>query len=198
MTTTAAVTRPTLTPVNKQIQTDRLILTFAFICTHPFHWNQATWRCDTGMCFAGHAAITIAGLQPVLDLKHKDEREYAAENDFEWLLYAPRGWQDAVPLSEYIESYAQVDDPAPDAIKPKMKRNVVNIQDYATTWLGLGQYERDELFSGNNDVTHIVRKISDIIGIEEDEVIKRTKQVAREQGWRWPRKQLTERFGVNW
>lgn len=29
---------------------------------HPEEWDQGTWRCETAMCFAGHAA-DIAGAQ---------------------------------------------------------------------------------------------------------------------------------------
>ncbi len=31
--------------------------TMAHIEAHPEEWYQGSWRCDTGMCFAGHTAI---------------------------------------------------------------------------------------------------------------------------------------------
>jgi hypothetical protein len=34
--------------------------TLAHIEAHPDEWQQTTYRCGTGMCFAGHAA-TLAG-----------------------------------------------------------------------------------------------------------------------------------------
>lgn len=40
-------------PVNK----DLLKRTLAAIEADPASWNQSWWRCETAMCFAGHAAI---------------------------------------------------------------------------------------------------------------------------------------------
>lgn len=31
--------------------------TLAYIEAHPEEWDQSKWRCGTGACFAGHAAI---------------------------------------------------------------------------------------------------------------------------------------------
>lgn len=31
--------------------------TLAYIEAHPEEWDQSEWRCGTGACFAGHAAI---------------------------------------------------------------------------------------------------------------------------------------------
>lgn len=36
--------------------------TLQHIKEHPESWNQATWRCETGMCFAG-TAVSLAGGQ---------------------------------------------------------------------------------------------------------------------------------------
>lgn len=32
-----------------------------YIEFHPGEWNQRAYRCGTGMCLAGHVAITLAG-----------------------------------------------------------------------------------------------------------------------------------------
>lgn len=32
-----------------------------YIEHHPSEWNQEAYRCNTGMCIAGHIAITLAG-----------------------------------------------------------------------------------------------------------------------------------------
>lgn len=32
-----------------------------YIENHPKEWTQASYRCNTGMCIAGHIAVTIAG-----------------------------------------------------------------------------------------------------------------------------------------
>jgi len=31
--------------------------TLDYIKSHPEEWEQTEWRCESGMCFAGHAAI---------------------------------------------------------------------------------------------------------------------------------------------
>lgn len=35
--------------------------TLRHIKANPHEWEQQTWRCKTGMCFAGHAAILNGG-----------------------------------------------------------------------------------------------------------------------------------------
>ena len=40
---------------------DLLQRTLTYIETHEDEWDQADWRCDTGMCFAGHA-VALAGI----------------------------------------------------------------------------------------------------------------------------------------
>lgn len=44
------------------VNMDLIALTLGKIITTPEEWKQSTWRCGTGMCFAGHAAA-IAGYQ---------------------------------------------------------------------------------------------------------------------------------------
>lgn len=36
---------------------DLMQRTLDYIRCHPDEWNQGAWRCRTGMCFAGHAAM---------------------------------------------------------------------------------------------------------------------------------------------
>lgn len=50
----------TETPALAGVNVDLLRRTLAHIEAHPEEWEQTTWRCDTGMCFAGTAA-TLAG-----------------------------------------------------------------------------------------------------------------------------------------
>lgn len=43
--------------------------TYARIVERPDEWNQGDWLCNTGMCFAGHAAMLEgATLPPVLSM----------------------------------------------------------------------------------------------------------------------------------
>jgi len=42
------------------VNLDLMNLTLAYIEANPKEWNQETWRCKTGCCFAGTAAM-LAG-----------------------------------------------------------------------------------------------------------------------------------------
>lgn len=44
---------------------EAFVATLAYIEAHPEEHNQDSWVCETTMCFAGHAAITVGGLQQV-------------------------------------------------------------------------------------------------------------------------------------
>jgi hypothetical protein len=51
------------------VNVELLEKTLDHITKNPDEWNQAHWRCETGMCFAGHAAM-LAGakwLHPQFD-----------------------------------------------------------------------------------------------------------------------------------
>ncbi|USC16985.1 hypothetical protein [Rhodococcus sp. 11-3] len=51
----------------------RLSDTLDYIKAHPESWNQRTWRCETGMCYAGTAADRCPAVRwahPALDQSH--------------------------------------------------------------------------------------------------------------------------------
>lgn len=72
---------------------DLAIATLAAIKNNPQHWDQATWRCSTGMCFAGWA-ISIAApelwkmptpeefTEPRPSVSGNDERDFTAEAEW--------------------------------------------------------------------------------------------------------------------
>jgi hypothetical protein len=62
--------------------------TFEFIEAHPEEWEQSEWICETGMCYAGHAAH-IAGA----DL---------AEPSFAAKAWGPDG--DGIHISDYAQT----------------------------------------------------------------------------------------------
>jgi hypothetical protein len=66
--------------------------TMAHIEASPQEWNQGNWRCETGLCFAGHAALLADGTwtHPY----SRDLDEWLAE-----LITTPGG--DAQPVKDY-------------------------------------------------------------------------------------------------
>lgn len=67
--------------------TSLLLRTLEHIETHPEEWVQSSWRCDTVMCFAGHAATIDGGQWAThrVDTSHlierpgdRSDREYGA------------------------------------------------------------------------------------------------------------------------
>lgn len=51
---------PTPLPDPRQLRAD----TLAYIRAHPDEWDQESWRCGTGMCYAGTAAMLAGGTFP--------------------------------------------------------------------------------------------------------------------------------------
>lgn len=43
------------------INVDLLDRTLAHVEAHPDEWNQLTYRCESGLCFAGWAAVLAGG-----------------------------------------------------------------------------------------------------------------------------------------
>lgn len=63
---------------NKFTKADALLdLTLATIKYNPETWNQGNWRCNTGMCFAGHAVV-LAGYKWAKGANHHNS-EYVLD-----------------------------------------------------------------------------------------------------------------------
>jgi hypothetical protein len=120
--------------------------TYRFIEANPQHWNQRSWRCKTGMCFAGWAAELAGG---------------------EWLLDARKAFtydSDTVDMAgDYLV-------PAEGDVK-RYKRTLVvegetlegtHVEDRAARVLGLNYEESEALFDGSNDLEDLRRVIDDV------------------------------------
>lgn len=112
----------------------RLIRTFAYICTHPKDWHQGAWRCNSGMCFAGHAAVTIAGREPLVPAKMLND-DFVDANDLQELVLGPK-FGFAMMLQERIHT-DESDYEIPNALKPLMRRKTATMNDEAREYLGL-------------------------------------------------------------
>lgn len=73
-----------------------LLKTLDHIRGNPEEWFQATWRCHTGLCFAGHAAVLAGATWVVADDEDEENPQYE-------LVQYPDGSAVAV---DYAEAFA--------------------------------------------------------------------------------------------
>jgi hypothetical protein len=138
-------TQPTRTPE----QIDLLRRTLRQIETHPETWNQGTWRCQSGMCFAGWTA-TLAG------------REWA--------------YPDSSPDSSML--LAEEEDPQAFVMRWDDEPEVIYVATAAKALLGLDETEADLLFYGGNTLRTIKAYVANLIAgrdIEADEGFEETR-----------------------
>jgi hypothetical protein len=64
--------------------------TLEYVESHPDEWHQRHWRCDTAMCFAGHAAVLAGGVW-VDSYPYEDEYMVAEDADDDSFLQGPDG-----------------------------------------------------------------------------------------------------------
>lgn len=103
--------------------------TLAHIKANPSGWNQDNWRCGTGMCFAGRAAILAGGTW------------YSPDPD-------ERGIYEGLPVAVLMLADGD-DDPEDVAVLPNGTR-VVHVRDRAQRILGLTYDDAEELFAASN------------------------------------------------
>jgi len=106
--------------------------TMAYIETHPEEWNQETWRCGSGMCFAGWAA-TLNGREWAT----KDANAEGAAD----IVVKPGEFPFAGPEMVYdadADVYRRTD------------RTVASVSVVAEHDLGLTEEQTDILFDGYN------------------------------------------------
>jgi hypothetical protein len=97
---------------------------------YPEHWDQTSWRCSSGMCFAGHVTA-LNGFEWVLDTSNAN-REYSDK------VYVPASWSaeqaeqvKAFPVDALIFDYEDKDgDYASISIEDMS--GVVQLQDILT------------------------------------------------------------------
>lgn len=114
----------------------------AYIEAHSDEWEQGTWRCQTGMCIAGHA-LRLAGRQwalpePSLTMPWKNSLLKAGPND---------------PTEiQWFDSLLGLD--------------VVTASDAAERLLGLTKIEADILFAGTNTIDTLRKNVAQIVAGE--------------------------------
>lgn len=118
------------------INTTLLRQTLAHIEAHPDAWDQATWHCETGMCFAGWA-ITLSGGKwddSSDELVHVDSAvaSWALQND-SWVRRHPSG------------------------------EALVTAAAYAQYLLGLDPCDADDLFRGSNTLDDLREIVDSLI-----------------------------------
>ncbi len=107
--------------------------TMAHIEAHPEEWYQGSWRCDTGMCFAGHAAI-IDGAA--------------------WACKAEDGFD--------LDELADIDPEAFEAVCPPDTAGTMNVAVYAQQALGLELGEAARLFRMGNTLGDLLRIVDEL------------------------------------
>lgn len=111
--------------------------TVKYIGNNRKEWDQANWRCGTGMCVAGTAAF-LAGAE----------------------------WADPDPDGEYAEYVKATGEFADDATAATVDGigRVMHIREYAAKVLKLNEPAADDLFGGENSlkqIRKIVKKLAD-------------------------------------
>lgn len=96
----------------------------------PSEWNQATWRCGTGMCFAGHAAAMTGRL-------FSDPEDNGIQSD--------------VLISDGRIGVAF----ASEVVQYPRGTVLYDIPEFARRQLGLTQDQADLLFESDNTLTDI-------------------------------------------
>lgn len=124
--------------------------TLEYVLTHPDEHEQDAWgtaydlrvpserraapACRTAYCFAGHAAVTIAGARPVWEgcYRDADGRE--------------------VPVGDLFEV-------VPPGADPADEDEHVSVQEYAARYLGLRGSEPMRLFAGSNTLSELAHLV---------------------------------------
>jgi len=123
------------------VNADLLKRTLTHIETHPDTWNQAEYRCRTGLCFAGWAAVLAGGVWLSTDPDGVD-RDVLVATDEE----IARG--DAIPVWDAYDD----------------KRMGVPAHDRAQRLLGLTGEQALRLFAGSNTIHDLRRIVAELCG----------------------------------
>lgn len=126
--------------------------TLQFIKDNPVEWNQASWRCGSGMCFAGHA-VTLAGGSWATN----PGSEYSG-----WLLAEP-GEGGSMSMRVDAKGWAIDLDWESDGGNGGVREvRCVPAEYRARRLLGLTAEESDRLFEGDNSLEDIEADIGAI------------------------------------
>lgn len=133
-------------------------------------WNQAEWRCGSGMCFAGHT-VDISGrvwLTQNANLGSEAAWVFALPTDPVDKLVNLVPWDCNHPIDHWFFSDC-----------PKMTREqaaafppMIHVKDAARTDLGLNERDAVSLFSGSNRLDELLSLSSELI---EADIMGRTR-----------------------
>lgn len=135
--------------------------TLTHVEQHPEEWDQASWRCRTGMCFAGHA-LTLKGAKWITGPAH----EYS-----EMLVPTPAEMRVTGPRK-----------PAKNGDAPYYTQGVVQFFRYRGRWvagtpaevraeaiLGLTTHQAADLFRGSNTLQELQGQVESLVADAEAE-----------------------------
>lgn len=113
-----------------------------YIRDHPEEHNQAYWRCDSGMCFAGIVCKMAGGR-----------------------------WYNKEPKGEKWDAYLLAVKADGAAIKEHGLFQLVGSEDRAIRLLGITEEQAEELFHPNLDVEGIEAALDSLLREEKEEAL---------------------------
>lgn len=129
-----------------------------YIEAHPEEHRQAAWRCETGMCFAGHVA-NFSGMQWLVPAEQMGRKTSHSIELVQDLLITTKETRGSVLLSEALQRYSSrtQDEIRRDLrrIRPDLNLNgiwVISAERYAIYELGLEGGDAMSLFDAGNTV----------------------------------------------
>lgn len=105
--------------------------TLAHIEAHPGEWDQSVYRCQTGLCFAGHAAVLAGGR-----------------------------WADPGGQTHPTSLVAEPADDADRTYAVTGFGPVTHVADRATRVLGLTTDQADDLFDPSNTLAYLRSRVA--------------------------------------
>lgn len=167
-----------------EINLDLLKKTYVHISKNPEEWNQGTWRCGTGMCFAGWA-VTLAGRLWVTSDVNSPAAYYIVDPNGEYVFNkeTDRVERDPVARAErVIREWVNTGEPLDtywrnilaehmESVKrylEKVGRNPDNfvrcslVREVARDELGLTENQADNLFHADNTLRGIRDKLGSL------------------------------------
>lgn len=178
-------------------QKRRLLTALAYINTHRKEWKQEVWRCGTGMCLAGHVALTLNPARPVVPYKDLIEIEAVkkkARGTEGWnkLTDAERSWWQEIDLAG--DHLIATKNDLPEEITARTYRGrehqTVTVRARAEALLGelpdakaWIKHEHRHLFSGDNTYADLIKIAATALDMSQSDVKHEVAEIAKAQGW---------------
>ncbi len=137
-----------------------LVKTYNHIAQNPGEWNQRNWRCNTGMCFGGHASV-LAGYQ------------FARKSPDTLVSDIVR-----VPVDMANTHIVPEDHPDANTESDVWKHSAIGshfvpgmfVSDLAEKELGLDDCQAEDLFSALNTLDDLRHYVADLTGLTPDSI----------------------------